>query len=336
LVLEIKIKIEQVELKETKTSAFRPPDNIKFIEQEAQEGDADSTEEIEDKPKQQLQQPPQQPATHLSSSNSSSSSYSFEIESEAILQETALVDSSLKQKAPPSSLLNNRRLTDLAKSASSKKILNYKKGATGRFGRGKDEDEEEEELNKQKSEKMCCTKKFVCVSLIAIYVFLDAFLNIFFVTKSFSMMPTFNEYDIRTSLIDVWFVAIVRDFLLIAVLAILLVRHQTIYKFVRFVHRKYITAFLCLIMYASAMGKMLLHADKRVPDRINMIMLIWNIAAAFLFFISFYLLSLLKVKKYNYQKTDIDGGDLAENGGEEDIFIGNCRYLNLYSLRIRI
>lgn len=53
-----------------------------------------------------------------------------------------------------------------------------------------------------------------------------------------------------------------------------------------------------------------------------MAMLIWDIFAAFGFFISFYVLALLKIKKANYSKTDVDGGDLAENGVEEDVFIG--------------
>lgn len=76
-------------------------------------------------------------------------------------------------------------------------------------------------------------------------------------------------------------------------------------------------------MYSFSMAKMLLHTDKRQnPDQNNMIMFIWDIAASFLFFISFYMLALLKLKKSNYQKTDVDGGDLGDNAGEEDIFIG--------------
>jgi len=70
------------------------------------------------------------------------------------------------------------------------------------------------------------------------------------------------------------------------------------------------------------MIKMLLHSDTRQVKQSSMLMFIWNVAAGFLFFISWYMLRLLNHKQLNYRKTDIDGGDLGENGNEEDIFIG--------------
>jgi hypothetical protein len=90
------------------------------------------------------------------------------------------------------------------------------------------------------------------------------------------------------------------------------------------VHKKYISALLCLAMYSFAMIKMLLHADQRVPQQHNMIMFIWNIIAAVLFFLSWYMMSLLNLKNSNYFKTDVDGGDLGESAPtEDDIFLGN-------------
>jgi len=70
------------------------------------------------------------------------------------------------------------------------------------------------------------------------------------------------------------------------------------------------------------MIKMLLHSDTRQVKQSSMLMFIWNVVAGFLFFISWYMLRLLNHKQLNYRKTDIDGGDLGENGNEEDIFIG--------------
>lgn len=162
------------------------------------------------------------------------------------------------------------------------------------------------------------------------FTWLDVFLNAFFVTYSFTQEPKLGgrlsqEYDIRLSLIDIWAVSIVRDLILLLVVIAVIIRHQSVYKFIKFVHRSYLTAFLCLLMYSFAMGKMLLHADRREhPDQTNMGMLMWNIFAAFAFFISFYMMALLKVRKSNYSKTDVDGGDIGENGAavDKDAFIG--------------
>jgi hypothetical protein len=78
-------------------------------------------------------------------------------------------------------------------------------------------------------------------------------------------------------------------------------------------------------MYSFAMIKMLVHADQRVPDRNSMIMFIWNIFAGVLFFISWYMLALLKSKRSSYTKTDVDGGDLGDNALEEDILINTLK-----------
>ena len=67
---------------------------------------------------------------------------------------------------------------------------------------------------------------------------------------------------------------------------------------------------------------MLLHSDTQQVKQSSMLMFIWNVAAGFLFFISWYMLRLLNHKQLNYRKTDVDGGDLGENANEEDIFIG--------------
>lgn len=146
------------------------------------------------------------------------------------------------------------------------------------------------------------------------------------ITKSFNKLPTYENFNIKTSTYDVWIISIVRDVLLFLIILIIAIRHRLVYSLIRFIHKKYLSAFLCLIMYSYSMLKMLLHSDqafnnKRSPDNTSMLMFIWNIIAAFLFFIVWYSISLLKLKECNYQKTNIDGSDMGDNDGEEDIFL---------------
>lgn len=174
------------------------------------------------------------------------------------------------------------------------------------------------------NKEMCCNRKCGCLFIISCYLSMDIIVNLFFVTKSFTKKPEgFQSFRIDTSLIDVWLISLIRDFFLLFVLIFFISRQQLIYPFVKFVHKKYISSFLCLIMYSYAMIKMLLHADQRKEiDRSSMLMYMWNTCAAFVFFLSWYMLALLKLKDCNYQKTDVDGGDMGENaGGDEDIFI---------------
>ncbi len=191
----------------------------------------------------------------------------------------------------------------------------------------------------------CCSKKCGCLTFAAIYISLDALFNLFFVTfsakitknlhetlitpnitKSFNNIPTFQNFNIKTSTYDVWVTSLARDVFLFLIISTVAIKHRLVYSFIRFVHKKYISAFFCLAMYSYAMLKMLFHSDQafidqRPPDNTSMLMFIWNIISAFLFFIAWYMLSLLKLKEA-YQKTDVDGGDIGDNEeGEEDIFL---------------
>jgi len=173
--------------------------------------------------------------------------------------------------------------------------------------------------------RMCCSKKFGCIALIAMYVCFDALVNLFFVTNAFAKYPSFQDLNFKTLIYDVWLISLTRDLLLLIVLFIVGIKHRIIYNLIRFVHKKYLSAFLCLLMYSYSMAKMLLHADeahqKQIKsDQTNMFMFIWNIISAFLFFIAWYMLALLKVKDSNYRQTAVDGGDMGDNP-EEDIFL---------------
>jgi hypothetical protein len=124
----------------------------------------------------------------------------------------------------------------------------------------------------------------------------------------------------------VWVISLVRDAVLLLVILTVGIRHKFIHQFIRFVHKKYVSALLCLIMYSYSMLKMLLHSDQaftdqRPSDNTSMLMFLWNIISAFLFFIAWYMLALLKPKESFYQKTNVDGGDAGENEVEEDIFL---------------
>lgn len=177
---------------------------------------------------------------------------------------------------------------------------------------------------------MCSNaKKTACLVLITIYSVLDVLCNLFFITRAFTQKPWQSlelgqGFRIDESLIDVWCISLLRDVFLITVLTLVSVRHRFVHGFIKFVHNKFIGAFLCLMMYSYSMIKMLLHADQRKStDPTSMTMFLWNIFASFAFFISIYMLALLKPKQSaNYQKTDIDGGDPGDNALEEDILIG--------------
>lgn len=249
-------------------------------------------------------------------------------------------------KTRPSKILLNNKFTDFAKTRTGElaaKTINIK-SAVARDGQPDTRRYDHLRSGTSSSSSSsslcgcCCSRKCACVMCVFAFVFLDVFLNAFFVTYSFTSAPRIggresenpaNHYDIRLSLVDIWLIAIVRDFVLLAAVSAVAIRHQAVYRVVKFIHRSYLSAFLCLLMYGFAMAKMLLHADKRPQtDQTNMSMLIWNIFAAFAFFISFYMLALLKVKKASYSKTDLDGGDVGENGGEEDAFIETLKETN--------
>jgi hypothetical protein len=122
--------------------------------------------------------------------------------------------------------------------------------------------------------KMCCSKKCGCLSLIAVYISLDVLFNLFFVTfsanltksfitspnisKSFHRFPSFQNFNIKTSTYDVWVVSLVRDAFLFFIILTVAIRHRFVYTFIRFIHKKYISSFLCLIMYSYAMLKMVI------------------------------------------------------------------------------
>ena len=174
------------------------------------------------------------------------------------------------------------------------------------------------------SRDMCCNRKCVCLILVAMFLAQDILINLYLVSDSFVRLPTFAGFRMDESLVDMWLVSLVRDSFMLVVLAIFGVRHRLVHSFVKCVHKKYVSSFMCLAMYSYAMIKMLLHADQRaLVDKRAMTMYAWNILAAFVFFIAWYMMSLLKPKECNYQKTDVDGGDMGENGGagDEDIFI---------------
>ena len=279
---------------------------------------------------------PLRPHHQRQKSNMTSSSNSISSSPEESLDETALVDNGNNNHHQSSSSHPINKLTDFAKTRTGELAAKTMKSnpltnVTSRAG-GVGPNMMSGGVSAVTSDSMCCcSRKCVCVTLIFAFILIDVFLNAFFVTYSFTRAPSFHPYNVRLSLIDIWSVSLARDLVLFVVVLVTAAKHHAIYKFVKFVHRSYLSAFLCLLMYSFAMAKMLLHADQRAqPDQTNMAMLIWNIFAAFGFFISFYMLALLKIRKSSYSKTDIDGGDIGENGGEEDVFIGY--YSILFSL----
>jgi hypothetical protein len=140
--------------------------------------------------------------------------------------------------------------------------------------------------------------------MISLYLAMDVLINLFFVSYSFTKRPDgFDNFKMSMSVIDVWLVSLVRDLFLLIILVLFVARQQLIYPFVRFVHKKYLSSFLCLAMYSYAMIKMLLHADQnKNVNHSSMLLFMWNVCAAYLFFISWYMMALLKLKDCNYQK----------------------------------
>ena len=183
--------------------------------------------------------------------------------------------------------------------------------------------------NNHNSIPMCTnTKKFICITLSLAFVSIDVLLNAFYVTKSFKQGLWLSEehprkYAFATSLIDIWIVSLIRDIFLTILVLWTMIAHRKAHSFIKFVHKGYIGAFFCLIMYSFAMIKMLFYADQRAnPDKNYMLMCVWNIFAGFLFFIEVYMFALIKPKQSdNYQKTNIDGGDPEDNPQENDILI---------------
>lgn len=194
-----------------------------------------------------------------------------------------------------------------------------------------------------------CSKKCAILTFSFIYLSLDVFINQCLITEFFSDFKNFiliepesnghhqNHEDSSNSsnstndsrmgyadlLIDQWLIANIRDLFLFSILMIVLINHHLCYKFLKFLHHKYINALLCLIMYSYAMAKLLVHADNRTMIPTNVFLLVWNIISAFLYFIVLYMLSLLKV--FDYKKTNVDGSE-PENGGEEgDIFLDTIK-----------
>lgn len=187
----------------------------------------------------------------------------------------------------------NKQCGNTSDSGISDTIKHSKSKSKKRFSKkiNRLEQETREEINfYQRSDKMCCTRKCFCCFLIALFVIVDILLNIFFVTDSFQIMPSFNGYNISSSLLDIWIISIARDLILALILICVVIRHKFISGFVKFVHKKYISAFLCLIMYSFAMIKMLLHSDTRQVKQSSMFMFLWNVIAGFLFFINWYML----------------------------------------------
>lgn len=183
--------------------------------------------------------------------------------------------------------------------------------------------------NNQNSLPMCTnTKKFICITLSLAFISIDVLLNAFYVTKSFKKGLWLSEehqgkYVFATSLIDIWIISLLRDLFLTTVVLWTIISHQKAQFFIKFVHKRYIGAFFCLLMYSFAMIKMLFYADQRAnPDPNYMFMCVWNIFAGFVFFIEVYMFALIKPKlSDNYQKANIDGGDPGENPQEDDILI---------------
>ena len=77
------------------------------------------------------------------------------------------------------------------------------------------------------------------------------------ITKSFNKVPTYENFNIKTSTYDVWVVSLARDALLFLVILTVGIRHKLIHRFIRIVHKKYISALFCLFMYSYSMLKML-------------------------------------------------------------------------------
>ncbi len=167
-----------------------------------------------------------------------------------------------------------------------------------------------------------CSKKCAALTFLFIFVGFDLALNLILMTNG---LTSINNYFLITSfadtVIDIYAISILRDLFLLIISFIVSIHHRIIHSFIRNLHRKYISAILCLLMYSYAMIKLLIHVDSKQNKKsgFHVFLCIWNIIAAFLFFITWYALSLLKL--FDYKKTNVDGGE-NENGDENDIFLG--------------
>ncbi|RNA06435.1 ATP-binding cassette sub-family B member 9 isoform X1 [Brachionus plicatilis] len=191
-------------------------------------------------------------------------------------------------------------------------------------------------LKNQNSSPMCTnTKKFICVTLSLAFISIDVLLNAFYVTDSFRKSLWLSEehqgkYVFATSLVDLWIISLLRDLFLTMVVFWTIIQHPKAHNFIKFVHKRYIGAFLCLLMYSFAMIKMLFYADQRSdPDKNHMFMSVWNIFAGFIFFIEVYMFALIKPKQSDsYKKTNVDGSDPGESPQEDDILIETLNEAN--------
>jgi hypothetical protein len=180
-----------------------------------------------------------------------------------------------------------------------------------------------------------CSKKCAFLTFTFFYLTLDIFINQCLMTNGFTDLKNFMYFNTESSngttktieyadlLIDQWLISNIRDLFIFIILIIVIINHHLCYKFLKFLHHHYINATLCLLMYSYAMIKLLLHADNRTTHLTNVFMLVWNIISGFLYFISMYMLSLLKV--FDYKKTNVDGGELENGGDEADIFLDTLK-----------
>ncbi len=333
----------------TATSSFKLPKHLKYIEQEEVESleasfqqneEDEETAATVEKRRNSSSNPKKTSATatgivspsngKASSRTSSSSSLASHSESDS---DTNILETQFTESGKP--CLSNSIISDLVK-YKKKSLLNIQSttsnhSSSHRRQRHKSNNNSSASNRDEERARMCCTRRCTCIFLIILYVVLDLVFNAFFVTRALTRLPDFANFRIESSLEDVWLVSLVRDLFTFVVVLISACNHRAIYTFVRFVHKKYISSFMCLLMYSYAMIKMLLHADQRQAEKNNMFMFIWNIGASVAFFICMYMLALLKPKECNYQKTNVDGGDMEaedENATEEDIFIETLKETN--------
>jgi hypothetical protein len=157
-------------------------------------------------------------------------------------------------------------------------------------------------------------RKLLVTCLIFMYLIGDNLINIIFVTHSFTKLPSFvSDYNVSSSLIDIWLISLVKCTFLFVFTLLVIVRHSLVFKFIRFIHLKYISLVLCLAIYSFAIVKMLLHAETRLIEAKCMAMFIWNFISSFLFYACWYMLKLLKLRTINR------GSKKEGDGNEEDL-----------------
>ena len=177
-------------------------------------------------------------------------------------------------------------------------------------------------FSNQASGKCCTRKKLFIICLIFLYLTVDFLINLIFVTEIFSKMPSFMDYTASSSLIDIWIVSLAKCGFLLTISLLVVIRHEIVINFIRFVHSKYISLLVCLGMYSFAIIKMLLHAETRDIKVIPMAMFIWNFFSSFLFFGCWYMLKLLKLRKLNMNRNVSLEEDSKDNDDEKSTFIG--------------